>query len=55
MKISATIVFDFPDNNGIVKSEKMLAKYLTDRLTYTLEQNQFPDFEIKYFMLEEGN
>jgi hypothetical protein len=53
MKISATIVFDFPEN-GIVKSEKMLAKYLTERLNYTLEQNQFPDFNIKYFMLEDN-
>jgi hypothetical protein len=54
MKISATIVFDFPEN-GIAKSEKMLAKYLTDRINHTFEMNQFPDFEIKYFMLEEGN
>jgi hypothetical protein len=53
MKISATIVFDFPEN-GIAKSEKMLAKYLTDRLNYTLEQNQFPDFDIKYFTLEDN-
>lgn len=46
-QIQATITFDF-DNDDF--SSKMLAKYLGDRLQYTLEANQFPDFQINYFM-----
>jgi hypothetical protein len=45
-QIQATITFDF-DNDF---DSKVLAKYLGDRLKYTLESNQFPDFTINYFM-----
>ena len=46
-QIQVTMTFDF-DNTDY--SDKMLAKYLADRLNYTLEANQFPDFTINYFM-----
>ena len=46
-QIQVTMTFDF-DNTDY--SAKMLAKYLGDRLNYTLESNQFPDFKIDYFM-----
>ena len=45
-QIQATITFDF----DVDTDAKVLAKYLADRLNYTLEANQFPDFNINYFM-----
>ena len=47
-QITATLVFDF-DNN---MDSEVLAKYLRDRLNYTLSANQFPDFAIAN--IEEG-
>lgn len=41
-QMTATIVFDF-DNNI---DSATLAKYLRDRLNYTLSANQLPDFAI---------
>lgn len=45
-QIQVTMTFDYDENT----SSKVIAKYLADRLNYTLEANQFPDFKIDYFM-----
>lgn len=45
-QIQATITFDYDENT----SSKVMAKYLGDRLQYTLDANQFPDFTVNYFM-----
>jgi hypothetical protein len=45
-QMKATITFDYNENI----SSKAMAKYLGDRLQYTLEANQFPDFTVNYFV-----
>ncbi len=43
-QIEVSLTFDF--NNEF--DTQTLVKYLKDRINYTLEANQFPDFELNF-------